>query len=253
MQFFDCERQMDEYTELGNAIIPDEFKCAIVLRWAPKEVKQFLRNTCTIDCSKEFETLRQQLWLFFTRHRVFDEQGQARKEAEVAELKAMLAWLKGKGKGGDKGKGKKGKGKDAAKGKGSSWTPWSQGAGKGKKGNDAGKKGERKGRKDDGKGKWKSKGSLWMPPWNWRNYPSWQPFSWQPFWRWYQKGKGKYGKQNQVEQETTKEEMNFGDLQASAEQQYEQNGEWTLPFYLNPLESRFGKEDACCNDMEDYF
>ena len=45
--------------------------------------------------------------------------------------------------------------------------------------------------------------------------------------------------------------MNFGDFQASAEQQCEQNGEWTLTFYLNPLESRFVTGDACCNDMED--
>ena len=90
-QFLDWERQMDDYTELGNATIPDEFPCAIVFRWAPKEVKQFLRNTCTIDCSKDFKTLRHQLWLFFTRHRVFDEQGQAKDETEVAELKAMLA------------------------------------------------------------------------------------------------------------------------------------------------------------------
>ena len=59
----------------------------------------FFRNTCTIDCSKDFKTLRQQLWLFFTRHRVFDEQGQVKDEAGVVELKAMVAWLKGKGKG----------------------------------------------------------------------------------------------------------------------------------------------------------
>ena len=93
VQFLDWERQMDEYAELGNAIIPDESKCAIVLGWAPKEVKQFIRNTCTIDCSKDFKTLRQQLWLFFTRHRVFDEQGQAKEEAEVAELKSKTIFF----------------------------------------------------------------------------------------------------------------------------------------------------------------
>ena len=172
MQFLDWERQIDEYTELGNAIIPDEVTCAIVLRWAPKEVKEFLRNTCSIDCSKDFKTLRQQLWLFFTRHRVFDEPGQVKDEAEVVELKAMVAWLKGKGKGDIKGKGKKGKGKDDARGKGRGWYPrnegkggrdwWNQQSAKGKKGKDKGKKGESKGKKADGKGTWKGKGNSWI-------------------------------------------------------------------------------------------
>ena len=63
---------------------------------------------------------------------------------------------------------------------------------------------------------------------SWQNFSSWKPFSsWQPFWK-YPKGKGKYGKQYEVDQRSAKENMNFGDLPASAEQQYEENGEWTL-------------------------
>ena len=53
-----------------------------------------------------------------------------------------------------------------------------------------------------------------------------------------------------MDQESAKENMNFGNLQVSAEQQYEQNGEWTLPFNLNLLEN-LGEHDACCNNMED--
>ena len=44
--------------------------------------------------------------------------------------------------------------------------------------------------------------------------------------------------------------MNFGNLQKSAEEQYNQNGEWTLPFHLNLLEN-LGGHDACHNNMED--
>ena len=73
--------------------------------------------------------------------------------------------------------------------------------------------------------------------------------SWQPYWR-YQKGKGKFGKQYELDQESEKQDMNFGNLQKSAEEQYEQNGEWTVHFHLNLLEN-LGEHDACCNNMED--
>ena len=44
--------------------------------------------------------------------------------------------------------------------------------------------------------------------------------------------------------------MNFGNLQKSAEEQYNQNDEWTLPVHLNLLEN-LGERDACHNNLED--
>eukprot|EP00972_Heterocapsa_arctica_P033162 4878965-Heterocapsa_arctica.AAC.1 len=42
-QLLEWERRLAEYELAKKVLVPDPFKCAVVLRWAPAKVREFLR------------------------------------------------------------------------------------------------------------------------------------------------------------------------------------------------------------------
>ena len=135
-QWLEWERQLSFYEDSTGSLLPDEIKCATILRWAPAHIRDFLRS-CPVDCMSDYATLRTQLRLYFLRNRTFDSTGAARYEGPGSSIDEVVAWLKGKGRGF---KGFKGQG--GYKGKGKGYEDWSKGGYKGFKGKgDKGKKG----------------------------------------------------------------------------------------------------------------
>ena len=119
-QLLDWERKLHRYEEVTGAGIPEDIKSAVVIKWAPMEIKSFLK-TIPLDLTKDYRLLRQYMGLFFNRDQVFDESGQATSSGnmpmDISSLQRLIqqvAWLKGKGgsgKGGKFGKMTDGKGK----------------------------------------------------------------------------------------------------------------------------------------------
>ena len=113
-QLIDWERQVETYEEAAGERFSDALKCAIVQRYAPSAVKQFLRIVPD-DMATSYAKLRNSLDLFYAKARQFDTQGSLSCDYPEVDAVAKGGW-KGAGKG-RKGAGK-GKGGSKVKGKG---------------------------------------------------------------------------------------------------------------------------------------
>jgi hypothetical protein len=157
-QWLEWERKTDVYERQAGAHLPDDIKAAVVLEHAPKTVREFLEQS-PVDCTESYMAMKTQLRLFFLRKRRFDDAGQLRAGNAGMSIDELVAWIKGKDKGGG------GKGK-----------PWQLQGGKGKA-QDGGK---------GAKGAWKSKGKgkgggQQQQPWGQQQPTQWnQPQQWQP-------------------------------------------------------------------------
>jgi hypothetical protein len=88
--------------------LPDEVKCAVVSRWSPLALRQYLQLT-PIDTSKQYSVLRQEIQNFFARRRTFDSEGWQEQLSEDVPMEVdPVTPYRGFGKNGEKGTGKKG-------------------------------------------------------------------------------------------------------------------------------------------------
>ena len=73
-QLLAWEKRLTEYEVAAVATAPDTFKCAIVMKYAPKSVKEFLRITPE-DLTRDYGRLRHALQTYQTRGRAYDGTG----------------------------------------------------------------------------------------------------------------------------------------------------------------------------------
>ncbi len=65
-QWFEWERDIEEYEEASGQQFPGTTRCATIFQWAPKNIQNFLRN-CTIDCMSDYAILTEQLRMHLSR------------------------------------------------------------------------------------------------------------------------------------------------------------------------------------------
>ena len=126
-QLYEWERLVSNYEAASQSQVPAEVKCAVIVRWSPKALRDYFR-LIPIEATTNYEELRKQIELFFQRYRTFDPLGQIQLDSTAMDIGQLVAWIKGKGKGKEKGsgkdKGKKGKGEKGKKGgKSEGWLP----------------------------------------------------------------------------------------------------------------------------------
>ena len=113
-QLYEWERQIELYEEGAGEHLTDALKCAIVHRYAPPVIRQYLRLVPE-DLASSWRRLRDSIDLFYAKARQFDRQG----TLDYPEVDAVV-------KGNSKGRGKgKGRGKQGGKG-------WKKGGAKNK-------------------------------------------------------------------------------------------------------------------------
>ncbi len=110
VQLLEWERKIEKYVSVVGALVPSNFKCATVMRWAPAAVREYLHRA-PIDVMSSYSVLRSQLTLYFTKARNITTSGEASGSLEapapvLSTLQEVLATLKGKFKGDSKGKSK---------------------------------------------------------------------------------------------------------------------------------------------------
>jgi hypothetical protein len=90
------EKKVTEYEAATASIVPDRFRCAIVMKWAPPKVQEFLRLTPE-DLTRDYGRMRSALQTYQARGRTYDAAGCLRGTdgSQPMEVDA----LKGKGKG----------------------------------------------------------------------------------------------------------------------------------------------------------
>ena len=125
-QWLQWEQEMDMYEQACVGKVPDAVKCAVILRWAPKPIREYLRS-CPIDATTNYPMMKHQLETYFLRNRTYDDLGQT--QTDALGINEVLAWIQWKGKDKGKGKGKFGKGKDKGK-KGKGKDKFGKGKGK---------------------------------------------------------------------------------------------------------------------------
>ena len=98
-QLLAWEKKVTEYEAATDPIVPDRFRCAIVLKWAPPRVQELLRLTPEAF-TRNYALLRSALQTYQARGRTYDASGclQGSEGALPMEVDALKG--KGKGKGG---------------------------------------------------------------------------------------------------------------------------------------------------------
>ncbi|CAE8615096.1 unnamed protein product [Polarella glacialis] len=74
-QLLDWERKIADYELVTKATFPDAYKCAVISRWAPKRVREFLRVN-TSDLTASYVGLKRALRDLQVRSQTFDAAGQ---------------------------------------------------------------------------------------------------------------------------------------------------------------------------------
>eukprot|EP00972_Heterocapsa_arctica_P056450 8328357-Heterocapsa_arctica.AAC.1 len=74
-QLLEWERRLAEYELATKVLVPDPLKCAVVLRWAPPRVREFLRIS-PVDLTGNYPLLKNALKDFQQRGCEFDIMGQ---------------------------------------------------------------------------------------------------------------------------------------------------------------------------------
>ena len=106
-QLYQWERSVLEYENATRAPLPGTVRCAVVQRWAPPAVKEFLRLT-PLELTTDYSQLRNALIQYSARGRVFDAMGLAQpREPPGPPVPMEIDALQnqGLGKGGGRGKG----------------------------------------------------------------------------------------------------------------------------------------------------
>ena len=70
-QILGWERQIQEFENVQGCVFPGEFKCAVISRWAPTEIREYLRLT-SADTLADFNQLKASLQSHYHRTRYFD-------------------------------------------------------------------------------------------------------------------------------------------------------------------------------------
>ena len=91
------EKKVSDYEATTEALIPDRFKCAIVMRWAPKAVKDMLR-LMREDRAQNYGRLRAALQTFQARGRPYDGTSVAHLPGGLLPMEVDAVQTKGKGK-----------------------------------------------------------------------------------------------------------------------------------------------------------
>lgn len=81
-----------DYEADTGEVISDRTKVSTVCRWAPPDIRQFLKVTTT-DVTRDYATLRRELKRYKDRSTIYDETGAAADDPMEVDM------LKGKGKG----------------------------------------------------------------------------------------------------------------------------------------------------------
>ena len=100
-QLIEWERNISQYEMSTGYPMPDPFKCAVVTRWAPKAVREFLR-VCPVDLASSWKSMKEALVTYQMRGRVYTGNGLS--DPSPMDISMM------KGGGGAKGAGRGGKG-----------------------------------------------------------------------------------------------------------------------------------------------
>ena len=94
-QLLDWEFKISEYELATHVPVPDAFKCAVVLRWGPVKVREFLRLS-PVDLTSSYALLKSALQGYVQRGREYDVSGLPHDEMVAMDVSAV--W-KGKSKG----------------------------------------------------------------------------------------------------------------------------------------------------------
>ena len=103
-QLYQWERNVLEYENAARVPLPSTVRCAVVQRWAPPAVKEFLRLT-PLELTTDYSQLRNALIQYSARGRVFDAMGLPRPREPAGppvpmEIDALQRQGPGKGGGG---------------------------------------------------------------------------------------------------------------------------------------------------------
>ncbi|CAE8737401.1 unnamed protein product, partial [Polarella glacialis] len=100
-QLLEWERRITDYELVTKAMFPDAYKCAVISRWAPKRVREFLRVN-TSDLTASYVELKRALRDLQVRSQTFDAAGQGSQDQHseyVPMIVDALKGVQGKGKG----------------------------------------------------------------------------------------------------------------------------------------------------------
>ena len=66
-QLYEWERLVSNYEAASQSQIPADVKCAVIVRWSPKALRDYFR-LIPIEATTNYEELRKQIELFFQRY-----------------------------------------------------------------------------------------------------------------------------------------------------------------------------------------
>ncbi|CAE8719240.1 unnamed protein product, partial [Polarella glacialis] len=96
-QLLEWERRITDYELVTKAMFPDAYKCAVISRWAPKRVREFLRVN-TSDLTASYGELKRALRDLQVRSQTFDAAGQGSQDQHSEYVPMIVDALKGLGK-----------------------------------------------------------------------------------------------------------------------------------------------------------
>ncbi|CAE8611618.1 unnamed protein product [Polarella glacialis] len=96
-QLLEWERRITDYELVTKAMFPDAYKCAVISRWAPKRVREFLRVN-TSDLTASYVELKRALRDLQVRSQTFDAAGQGSQDQHSEYVPMIVDALKGLGK-----------------------------------------------------------------------------------------------------------------------------------------------------------
>jgi hypothetical protein len=96
-QLLEWERKITEYELVTKAAFPDAYKCAVISRWAPKRVREFLRVN-TSDLTASYAELKRALRDLQVRSQTFDAVGQGSQDQHSEYVPMIVDALKGLGR-----------------------------------------------------------------------------------------------------------------------------------------------------------